>query len=49
MTPQTPPSPPTGHAGDTPQPRDIALEMATPEQAADLEERSEPVDDAAGR
>ena len=25
-----------------PQPRDIALEMATPEQAADLESQSEP-------
>jgi hypothetical protein len=27
---------------DTPQPRDIALEMATPEQVAELEAQSEP-------
>ncbi len=27
---------------DTPQPRDIALELETPEQAADLEAQSEP-------
>jgi len=27
---------------ETPQPRDIALEMETPEQAADLEAQSEP-------
>jgi hypothetical protein len=27
---------------DTPQPRDIALEQQTPEQAADLEAQSEP-------
>ncbi len=27
---------------DTPEPRDIALELATPEQAADLEAQSEP-------
>ncbi len=31
-------------AGD-PQPRDIALEQETPEQAADLEAQSEPVSD----
>jgi hypothetical protein len=29
-----------------PQPRDIALEMETPEQAADLEAQSDPEDDA---
>jgi hypothetical protein len=27
---------------DTPQPRDIAVELETPEQAADLEAQSEP-------
>jgi hypothetical protein len=27
---------------ETPQPRDIALEQETPEQAADLEAKSEP-------
>jgi hypothetical protein len=27
---------------ETPQPRDIALELQTPEQAADLEGQSEP-------
>lgn len=27
---------------ETPQPRDIALEQVTPEQAADLEAQSEP-------
>jgi hypothetical protein len=32
----TPPEP------QTPQPRDIALEMETPEQAAELEAQSEP-------
>ena len=30
----------------TPQPRDIALEQETPEQAADLEAQSEPESDA---
>ena len=30
--------------GDTPQPRDIALEMETPDQAADLEAQSDPAD-----
>jgi hypothetical protein len=30
---------------ENPQPRDIALEQETPEQAADLEAQSEPVDD----
>lgn len=34
---------------DTPQPRDIALEMETPEQAADLEAQSEAEGDAEGR
>ena len=29
----------------TPQPRDIALEQETPEQAADLEAQSEPATD----
>ena len=29
---------------ETPQPRDIALEQATPEQTADLEAQSEPED-----
>jgi hypothetical protein len=29
-------------SSDMPQPRDIALEMETPEQAADLEANSEP-------
>lgn len=32
---------------DTPQPRDIALEMATPEQAAELEAQSEPPEESA--
>ena len=32
----------TTPSSDTPQPRDIALEMETPEQAADLEAQSEP-------
>ncbi len=32
----------TTPSADTPQPRDIALEMQTPEQAADLEAQSEP-------
>jgi hypothetical protein len=31
---------------ETPQPRDIALEMETPEQAAELEAQSEPEPDA---
>jgi hypothetical protein len=31
---------------DTPQPRDIALEQETPEQAAELEEQSRPADGA---
>ncbi len=31
---------------DTPQPRDIALEMETPDQAADLEAQSDPADAA---
>jgi hypothetical protein len=30
-----------------PQPRDIAVEMPTPEQAADLEAQSEPAEDPA--
>ncbi|WP_280660873.1 hypothetical protein [Geodermatophilus sp. DF01_2] len=30
---------------ETPQPRDIALEMETPEQTADLEAQSEPAED----
>jgi hypothetical protein len=30
---------------ESPQPRDIALEMATPEQAAELEAASEPEDE----
>ena len=34
----------TTPSSDTPQPRDIAMEMETPEQAADLEARSEPED-----
>ena len=39
---------------DTPEPRDIALELETPEQAADLEAQSEPeeprtVSDRTGR
>ncbi|MGY1643419.1 hypothetical protein ACI782_20120 [Geodermatophilus sp. SYSU D00703] len=29
---------------DTPQPRDIALELETPEQAGDLEAQSDPED-----
>ena len=29
---------------DAPEPRDIALEMETPEQAADLEAQSDPTD-----
>ncbi len=33
----------TTPSAETPQPRDIALEMETPEQAADLEAQSEPV------
>ena len=32
----------TTPAPEDPQPRDIALEMETPEQAADLEAQSEP-------
>ncbi|HYX96943.1 MAG TPA: hypothetical protein VE823_17925 [Geodermatophilus sp.] len=32
----------TTPSAETPQPRDIALEMETPEQAADLEAQSEP-------
>jgi len=32
-----------------PQPRDIALEQETPEQAAALEAESEPDDDSTGR
>ncbi len=32
----------TTPSSPTPQPRDIALEMPTPEQAADLEAQSEP-------
>jgi hypothetical protein len=35
-------------ATDVPQPRDIALEQATPEQVADLEDRSEPADGSPG-
>ena len=31
---------------ETPQPRDIALEMETPEQAAELEAQSDPEDGA---
>jgi hypothetical protein len=31
-----------------PQPRDIALELETPEQAADLEDQSEPEADRPG-
>ena len=34
---------------DTPEPRDIALEMETPEQASDLEAQSEPEDGAEAR
>ncbi len=34
---------------DQPQPRDIALEMATPEQAAELEAQSEPEDEPRDR
>jgi hypothetical protein len=30
---------------ETPQPRDIALEQETPEQAAELEARSDPTDE----
>jgi len=30
---------------ETPQPRDIALELPTPEQTADLEAQSDPADD----
>ncbi|MCV2489917.1 hypothetical protein OF117_11135 [Geodermatophilus sp. YIM 151500] len=37
----TPSAPPPSDAGP-PQPRDIALEQVTPEQAAALEELSEP-------
>ncbi|MFW3169199.1 hypothetical protein [Geodermatophilus sp. CPCC 206100] len=33
---------------ERPQPRDIALEQATPEQAADLEAQSEPAADRPG-
>ncbi len=33
---------------EQPQPRDIALEQATPEQVEDLEAASEPEDRAAG-
>ena len=48
----TPPSAPDPQARDAqprdPQPSDIALEMATPEQAADLEAQSEPVEDPDG-
>jgi hypothetical protein len=33
---------PTTPTPETPQPRDIALEQETPEQAADLEAQSEP-------
>ena len=32
----------TTPSAETPQPRDIALEMETPDQAADLEAQSEP-------
>jgi hypothetical protein len=32
----------TTPSSDAPQPRDIALEMETPEQAVDLEAQSEP-------
>ena len=38
----------TTPSADTPQPRDIALEMETPEQAADLEAQSEPSEEPAG-
>ena len=34
-------SPSSSSSPDTPQPRDIALEQETPEQAADLEAQSE--------
>ena len=37
----------TTPSDDTPQPRDIALEMETPEQAADLEAQSEPSEESA--
>ena len=36
----------TNPSPETPQPRDIALEMTTPEQNAELEAASEPEDDA---
>ncbi len=39
----------TTPSAETPQPRDIALEMETPEQAADLEAQSEPEDGAEAR
>ena len=41
----------TTPTSDDPQPRDIALELETPEMAADLERQSEPKDgtDDAGR
>ena len=42
-TPAPDPSQPDQSQPD-PQPRDIALEMETPEQAADLEAQSEPDD-----
>jgi hypothetical protein len=32
-------------SSDEPQPRDIAMEQATPEQVEDLEEQSDPDDD----
>jgi hypothetical protein len=35
-------------ATDVPQPRDIALEQATPEQVAELEDRSVPADEFPG-
>jgi hypothetical protein len=34
-------SPSSSPSSDTPQPRDIALEQETPDQAADLEAQSE--------
>ncbi len=37
----------TTPSADTPQPRDIALEMETPEQAADLEAQSEQSEESA--
>jgi hypothetical protein len=39
-------SPSSSPSPDTPQPRDIALEQETPEQAADLEAQSQGADEA---